>query len=254
MADSTKNAAPTEEYNDDGTKNPDYVAPVVASESADDTKNTVETTDEEKDESGDDEDAFDDTIDPTKPPEIPVRQSTAQHIIARKNKKIEKLQSEKTETEDTTDDDDDDQGAGDKNLTPQAQAEIHKEVQKIVAPLLGKLASDADNAEFESLITKEPEAKKYANHIKAYMAHESYKGVSPVVIYHHLAWQSALAIGAKKKAAADLEAKQNKGGGRTIADKGTVDGLPSAEDIENMSDADFARMEEDALQGKFVKK
>ncbi len=119
---------------------------------------------------------------------------------------------------------------------------------------MSKLASDADKAEFEELVKAEPEAAKYANHIKAYMAHEAYKGVSPVVIFHHLAFESARMMGAKKRATADLEAKQNRSGGRTVVkDKTNVGNLPSAEDIEGMSDAEFEKMENDARQGKYSK-
>ena len=139
------------------------------------------------------------------------------------------------------------------NLSDDAVKEINKKVKTAIAPLLGELASKADEKEMQDLIVAEPEAKKYVNHIKAYMAHEAYKGVSPVVIFHHLAYNASQALGAKKKLAADLEAKQNKGGGRSIVDT-KIDGLPSAEDINNMSDADFEKMEENVLQGKFLKK
>lgn len=255
MAEENKNSAPTEEFNDDGTKNPTYVAPVV-SESADDTKNKViDDKGKKDDEGGEGEEKFDDTVDPTKPPTIPVR-SNLQHIIARKNEKIKKLESKKEEGENKNDTENEGEGneEDDKDLTPQAIKAIGKNVQKAIAPLMSKLASDADKAEFEELIRAEPDAAKYANHIKAYMEHDAYKGVSPVVIYHHLAFASANALGAKKKATADFEAKQNKSGGRNIVDTGTAGDLPSAEDIENMSDADFAKMEENALRGKFLKK
>ncbi len=68
MADE-KNAAPTEEFNDDGTKNPDYVAS-AGSEGADDTKKTDKTDDtENKDDKGADEDdgEFDDDIEKNPP-------------------------------------------------------------------------------------------------------------------------------------------------------------------------------------------
>ncbi len=255
------NADPSQEYNDDGSKNPDYVAPKDEAEGAADTENKGKEGEEDKGADNGDNVDFDDTIDPTKPPEIPIRQSTAQHIIARKQKKIEKLESKLKDGDEgyvaptndngnSADGDDEDND----NLTDDARKAINKGVSKAIAPLLGKLASEADEKEMQTLISTEPEAKKYVNHIKAYMAHDAYKGVSPVVIYHHLAWTAAQALGAKKKNAADLEAKQNKGGGRAIVDNGNAGGLPTATDIENMSEADFAKMEEDALQGKFLKK
>lgn len=261
MAEENKNSAPDVEYNDDGTKNPDYVAPKTGSESGDaDTKKTG-TDDKGTDDTGGgkkDEQVFDDTIDPTKPPEIPVRKSVLQHILARKSKKIDKLESKLKEGDPgyvapDADGEDDEGENKDLNLSDDAVKAIDTKVKSAIAPLLGELASKADEAEMQELIASEPEAKKYLNHIKAYMAHEAYKGVSPTVIFHHLAYSSAQALGAKKKQAADLEAKQARGGGRAIVDT-KIDGLPSAEDINNMSDADFEKMEEKVLQGGFLKK
>lgn len=246
MAEEIKNAASDQEYNDDGNKNPVYVAPKPAGEGADDgaEKKIINKKDGE-------EEVFNDTIDPEKPPEIPIRKFNAQHIIARKNEKIKNLEKKLKEGDEGYE-----APAGDEeeDLTPETASAVEKIVQKTMAPLLGKLASDADEAEFQALIATEPEAKNYANHIKAYMAHDSYKGVSPTVIFHHLAWTASQALGAKKKKAADLQAAQSRGGGNQIIDKGTVGDLPSAEDIASMSDADLEKMENDARQGKFLKK
>ena len=241
-----QNAAPEEEYNDDGSKNPDYVAPKIEGESDADTKKEAEIEEEKE------EIEFNDTIDPETPPEIPIRQSVAQHIIARKNEKIKKLESKLNEEDEyvppTEDENIDD------TLTDEANRAIETKVQKAIAPLLGKMASEADEKELQTLITQNPEAKKYVNHIKAYMGHEAYKGVSPVVIYHHLAWTAAQALGAKKKATADLEANQSKSGGRNLIPAPKIGDLPfSAEDVENMSDADLEKYENDARQGKFIK-
>lgn len=256
MADKIENAAPEEMFNDDGTKNPDYKPP-AGSESVQDTKKLDKDGKEivADDKKGEEGEEFDDTILPDKPPAIPVRQSVASNIIARQGKKIEKLRSQLKEGDEgyvapITDKDEEEE---DTNLSDDAVKAIDSKVKKAIAPLLGKLASDADEAEFKQLIASEPEAAKYTNHIKAYMAHDSYKGVSPVVIYHHLAFTVAQALGAKKKVAADLDAKQHKGGGRTVVDTGTVGDLPSAQELANMSDADFEKMENDALQGKFLK-
>ena len=245
----TKNSASDVEYNDNGTKNPDFVPPKSDSEGA---GAGTENKGAEKifKKEGEEEVSFDDTINPEKPPEIPVRQSTAQHIIARKNEQIKKLKSKKDEEEAESEDSDEDKEGADDST----KSAISKEVQKAVAPLLGKLASDADEAEFQALIASEPEAKKYANHIKAYMAHDAYKGVPPSFIFRSLAFAAAQALGAKRKAAADLEAKQNKGGGRTVIENAKVGDLPSAEDIQNMSEEDFSKMEKDVARGKYIKK
>jgi hypothetical protein len=245
MAEEKTNAAPDEEYNDDGTKNPNYVAPVKEGEG-----DTI--TSEKKEGEGDD--VFDDTIDPAKPVEVPVRQFNHQNIIARKNEKIKKLESKLKEGEEGYVPPEDEEEDEDTSLTDAQRGSVEKMVQKTIAPLLGKIASDADNSEFEALVKAEPEAAKYTNHIKAYMAHDAYKGVSPTVIYHHLAWNAAQAIGAKKRKTADFEANLHKGGGNQIIDKGTSSGLPSAEEIAEMDEATFERMESDARQGKFIKR
>jgi len=235
----------TNEYNEDGSLNPHYVEP--GSESADDTKNKVVTDDDGADDAGDKGDeGFDDNIDANKPPEIPIRTSNLQHILARKNDKIKKLESK-------LDDDGYDSPSDDEetSLTPEADKAIETKLQNALKPLLGKIASDADEAEFQALIKDEPEAAKYANHIKAYMAHEAYKGVPPVFIYRSLAFTAAKAMGAKKKAVADKEASLNKGGGRTVVDKGSIDGLPSPQDIANMSEKEFEDMADKVRTGQY---
>lgn len=230
------NAAPDVEYNDDGTKNPDYVAPKSGSESAViDTKNKDDKTETEK------EDEFDDTIDPNKLPEIPVRKFNAQHIIARKNEKIKKLENKIGKNEDDSDEDDNPQD-------DDIEESVEQVIDKKLRPVLDVLISKADEDELKALVKDEPEAAKYENHIKAYMSHDSYKGVSPLVIYHHLAFKNAQALGAKKKQVADLEANQTKGGGRTLRPNEKVGDFPSAQDIADMSEEDFEKMQNKALQ------
>lgn len=253
MAEENKNAAPTEEYNDDGSKNPDFVTPKDESEDA---VAGIENKGEEGEDGkkdGEGEEDFDDTIDPVKPPEIPTRKFNAQHIIARKNAKIEKLESKLKDGEESGVDLEADEEE-DSNLTEQARKAIDTTVQKAMAPVLTKLASEADEKEMQNLLSSEPESKKYLNHIKAYMTHDAYKYVAPAVIYHHLAFNSALLQGAKKKMIADKEARQNKSGGRTIVKDEPSGNLPSPDDITNMSEEDFEKMENDARQGKFIKK
>lgn len=188
-------------------------------------------------------------------PEVPVRKSALQHIIARKNDKIKKLESKQDQGDGGNSDNDDTDDDGDDGLTPEAKGAVDKVVEAKLKPLKDKLVSDADEGELQALISDEPNSKKYEKHIRAYMGHETYKGVPPSVIFHHLAFTQALAIGAKKKEAADAEANGTKSGGRSLqpdTTKGT-DGLPTAEAIANMSDEEFSALENDARQGKFVK-
>lgn len=251
-----KNAAPDQEYNDDGSKNPDFVAPKKEGESgAPATKKDGEdATDGDGDKKGDDPD-FDDNATPV----IPIRASVAQHIITRKNEKIKKLESklDKKSDEDADeegDEDDKDEDGDGANLSDETKDSISREVSKRIAPIVETLVTAADEKELKDLFASEPEAKKYEKHIKAYLTHEQYKGVSPSVIYHHLAFNNAQAVGVKKKSAADLAAQQTRSGGRALPHKSSLGDLPTAEDIAGMTEAEFDKMEEDARQGKYIKK
>lgn len=243
------------QYDDDG--NPIVEEKKVENE-GDDSKSDKKEEDksdkegEEEDKGGSDkkEDDFDDTATPV----IPVRKSTAQFIIDRKNKKIEKLQSKKEDKEEDGDKEDDDEPE-DSDLSEDARIAIDTEVGKRIKPVMDILVTKANEEELKDLFSTTPEAKKYENHIKAYLQHDAYKNVSPEVIYHHLAFNSALAIGAKKRSVADKEANQSKNGGRSLPPKNnSVGDLPTAEEIAEMSEAEFEAMETDARQGKFIKK
>ncbi len=251
MAD--KKAVDDVQYDDDGK-------PIVVEPKADDEGDESKSDkkeDKKPDAEGEEEaedDSKKDDFDDTATPEIPVRKSNAQFIIERKNKKIKKLESKADDGADddkgdTPEDEEDDSG-----LSEDASKAIAKEVETKIKPLQDILVSKANEEELKDLFTSTPEAKKYENHIKAYLQHDAYKNVPPDVIYHHLAFNQALAIGAKKKTVADKEAKQSKNGGRGLPPKNTVGDLPSAEDIAEMSEEDFAKMEEDARQGKFINK
>lgn len=195
--------------------------------------------------------------DPDEEPEIPVRKSALQHIIARKNKQIEKLRSKGDDEVDL--DDDDNQPAlidkdDDDELTPEARGAVRKEVLKAITPLASSLAKNADEQELQDLLSAEPEAQKYEKRIRVYMEHKSYKGVPPSVIYHHLAFGDAETTGAHKKRVADTEAKMNKGGGSTRRPSDSSDsGIPSEEEMDNMSDAEFETLQHKARTGEFVK-
>jgi len=242
------------EYLDDGTKNPDFKKPEASGDEGDDSKsdkkddNKPDEEGEDKDKDGD-EPKFDDDATPV----VPVKKSNAQFIIGRKNKKIEKLQS-KSDDKDKEDPDLDDEPEDDDNLSEPAKDAISKEIDNRIKPIVETLVKSADENELKDLFTTTPDAKKYEKHIRAYMGHDLYKSVAPEVIYHHLAFHNALAIGAKKSKVADKEANLNKGGGRNLPSKDSVAGLPSAEDIAGMDDAEFQKMEDDARQGKFIKK
>ena len=225
---------------------------VADTENKGDKKKDAKDTVENKDEEDGEKDEFDDDAEPI----IPIRKSNASFIIGRQKNKIKKLESktdkdeEADDTEVETDEDDSDNGISDG-----AKKVIDKAVDEKIKPLIKSIVSKADEDELKELISSDPDAKKYEKHIRAYMGHEAYKGVPPEFIYHHLAFKNAQALGAKKRNAADLESKQTKSGGKaTVKDKGELGGLPSAEDIENMSEKEFEALQHKATTGGFVKK
>ena len=171
---------------------------------------------------------------------------SAQHIIARQRQTIEKLRSE-------TNDEGDDEGDDDK-LTPEASKIVSREVRRHVEPLMETLAQRADEEELQGLLVQEPESKQHEKTIRAYMKNPHYKGVPPAVIYHHLAFDAA--AGSKKKDIADLEAKQNRGGGtiRRPIEGQLPHGIPSVEEQEDMTDAQFEELQHKARSGVFVPK
>lgn len=174
-------------------------------------------------------------------PEIPVRKVVGQqNIIARQKSTIKKLRKEDPDDADDADDEVD--------TTPKG---VRREVAKALAPVLEALASKSDDDDLKDLYAGEPEAKKYDRSIKAYMKHPVYKGVAPSVIYHHLAWKEAQATGAKKKVVADTEAGKTKGAGSSKRPKGSKGNVPSPEELDAMSDAEFEAVQNDVLQGKY---
>lgn len=183
--------------------------------------------------------------------DVPVRKSTLQNVIARKNKTIEKLKSKAADDEDEDDETPPDE---DDELTPEAESAIGRAVKKAVEPILGAVVSTADEDELKDLFSNEPEAKGFEKRIRAYMNHPSYKGVPPSVIFHHLAFGKAVAGGIKAKDTANLEAGHHRGGGRTLRPKDSGTGnIPSVEQQEDMTDEEFEKLQHDARTGKFVK-
>lgn len=241
MADENKPADDVK-FDDDGNE----IKPDNADENA--IGDDAENKDPENTDTGDDkedEDKADDTGDDSEEVVPPTRGSVAQHIIARKNKTIEKLRSKNAEGEEDDDDDPDEK--------EQDKVSVENIVDAKLKPLTDIVGKNLDEGELKQLFIDEPDAKKYDKRIRIYMAHPEYKGVSPEVIFHHLAFKNAQALGAKKKKIADTEAELNKSGGRGLKpDKTGVKGAPTIEEMDNMSDAELEKMTDDALQGKFV--
>ena len=180
-----------------------------------------------------------------KEPVVPVRKSVQQHIIARQQDTIKKLRSKQ-------EDEADDAPLGDEDeITPEAASTVAREVKKAVAPIIESLANQADEGELQELFKTEQDAKAMSKQIRAYMKHPEYKGVPPAVIYHHLAFDKALAGTVKKKTVADREAGHFKGAGSSRRPKESTTGdIP---DVTDMDDKDFEELQHKARTGQFVK-
>ena len=170
--------------------------------------------------------------------DIPVR-SSMEHIIARKNKQIEKLKSKPAD--DDYDPDDDDDGDDDGGLK--------KQVKVLTDAVIGT----ADETDLQTLFKKEPKAAELENSIRSYMKHPAYKGVAPAVIFHHLAFDNAARIGAKKKAIADKEAGDASGAGKgnRASGGGGKQALPTEAEMRDMSDEETIKLGNDIQQGKY---
>ena len=247
MAEKKKPAAdPKDEEEKDPTESEDDT------EDGDDPSKKDDTAGEgEEEESEDDSEEEEDT---DKPP-IPLR-SSASHIIARKDRKIKKLKSELDKKDEEAEDEGDEADSEeDDDLTPEARRAVDRHISRKMAPIVNTIISNTDEGEIKDLFAREPGAKAYEKRIRAYMAHPAYKGVAAEVIFHHLAFRSAAATGAKKKNAADLQARGQRGAGSghrptDIKDKD----LPSQEDLEGMSDEEIEDLETDIKKGKFAPK
>lgn len=169
------------------------------------------------------------------PEEIPVR-NTAAHIIARKNRQIEKLKAKQRAEEEGDYEDREVEERGGKD--PRVDA------------LIEALAGKEDEAELKTLFTDEPEAKKYEKRIRAYMKHPSYKDVPPAMIYAYLSRPSAKSAAERQKEIADKEAAQVRGGGTTRRPTGSSSGMPSAEEIASMSEDEFEALQHKVLTGQ----
>ena len=180
---------------------------------------------------------------------IPVRKSAGQHIIARQKRTIEKLRSKEEEEESLPSMEEDEDG-----LTPQAKGAVAREVQRHVEPLLKTIASKVDEDELSELFSREPNAKKYEKRIRVFMEHPNYRGVSPAFIYQGLAFKDAQSTGAKRKKVADTEADQMRGGGTSRRPTIKASNIPSAEEMDEMTDAEFEELQHKTQLGAFISK
>ena|SRR3990167_633390 len=208
---------------------------------------TKEPTEKEEEQANDGEDGDEDAGEGDDD-DIPVRRSSSfnmQQVIARKNRKIAKMQEEKDQGKKPAQDADDEEDDAD-----DIDRKIERAVEKRIGPLQQHVLSRADEEELQSLYAEDPDAKEYDKRIRKYMESEHYRNVPPSVIYHHLAFGGAKAQGAKKKDVADREAAQTRGIGHSRRPKPSpAGGIP---DVSDMSEEEFETLSTDVKRGKFI--
>ena len=182
-------------------------------------------------------------------PDIPVRAS-ASFIIARQKDKIEKLRSKLGDESDNA------QAEEQDDLTPEAQSAVEKAVQRQLTPVIDTLFSKAEDEELEAFLLSTPDAGKYSKRIKAYMKHPGWKQVPVKAIYHHLSHESIVKKAGENKQIADEESAHNTGAGTARHPlEPTEDGnVPSVEEQNDMSDAEFEKLQNRVLAGEFKPK
>jgi len=166
--------------------------------------------------------------------DIPIR-SSMEHIIARKNKQIEKLKSKPADPDLDLDPD------------PNEDSGLRQEVEILKDAAI----STADKDDLQALFKNEPDAAKLENSIKSYMKHPAWQGVPPAAIYHHLAFENAAKIGAKKKDIADKEANATRGAGNGNRASGGKSSIPTEAEQREMSDAEITKLGNDIAQGRY---
>ncbi len=234
MADEKKTASDQEFLEDGKTPNPDYKKPTDAGEGG-------EPAEPPKTEAGEGEE-----------PEVPIRHSASQ-IITRQKRTIKKLRSKKDEDADADfQPPTGGEGDGDDKLSPEAKTAVTQEVQRQVGPLMDTMANKSDEDELQALFTG-PDgktAKPYEKKIRVYM--KVHPTVTPEMIFHHLHFGEAETAVTKKKKAADADAAHQRGGGAGIEPTTPEEGgVPSIEEQNEMSDEDFDKLKDKALQGGF---
>jgi len=177
---------------------------------------------------------------PEEPEEPPVRRSAKDFIIARKDKKIKKLEAKK-ETKDGGKEKEDDS-----EFTPEGRSLIKEEIAEAVRPVLRQVRGQSDAQELREVLDKYGDpARKLKSKIEKYMNHSAYQNVPVEFIFLGLAQQGIKR--AEKKEAADNEAAENATGGSQRRPK-KIAKIP---DIEAMSDKDFGQLVNKVRTGQF---
>ena len=164
-------------------------------------------------------DEDDDDEPPTRKPKTP-----ADFVAMRRGKKLAKLSGKGKGNEargGAADEDDED----DDGLSPEDAAAIDKRLEKHLAPILAEKEQKEVDTEIANFISDNPEFKPYAAKVAKWAGHEAYKNVALEQIFYAAAGKELLKIGAKRKQAADGEARKGRtgGGSNNGDDKGSKD-------------------------------
>jgi len=128
-----------------------------------------------------------------------VRRSAKDHIITRKDEKIEKLKKEKEEKVND-------------EFSPEGRDLIQSKIDRAVRPVLDQVRGQSDSQELSEVIEKYGDsASKLKGKIQKYMDHPAYQNVPVEFIFLGLAQQGIKR--AEKKDAADDEAARDATGG-----------------------------------------
>jgi hypothetical protein len=210
----------------------------------------LEKTETEKEEKGkeSDEEPKKEPEKPEKPDdedeEPPVRRSSKDFIIARKDRKIKKLEGERKEEEEEEKEDEGEDK--DEEFTPEGKKLIQKRIEKAIRPVLDQVRGQSDEQELRDVLKKYGDpAEKLKKKIEKYMNHPAYQNVPVEFIFLGLA--SAEIRKAEKKKTADEEAEKDKTGGFQKR-PAKIAKIP---DVREMSDDQIGDLVHKVLSGQF---
>ncbi len=168
-----------------------------------------------------------------------IRRSAKDYIIARKNRKIEKLEAEKAKNDNIDDIFDDD-------FDNKKEVTSRDIVQEEIEPLKSKIKETADEQELRDAISKYPEAKGMEKTIRKYM--NAYPNAAVEFITLGLIGKKRLLDEKKKKAEEEAKGEVIEGNSRRTPKESKIP------DVKNMSDEEFNKLDNDVMSGKYLPK
>lgn len=136
------------------------------------------------------------------------RKRNVDFILERKNAKIEKLQKDKDNKANQGGEDDDND-----DVAPEDAEIIDKRIAKALKPFADKQVAEADKAEIDDFVAKNPDFKPYAEKVAKWAQHPSRQGIPIKSIFYEVAGDDLMKIGADRAKKATDEAKKTGAGG-----------------------------------------